>query len=106
LLAGYNFLTAIVPAIGYCLDGLRTNRCTRLLRNTGQLAPVRTISRSECMFTVACLTSSARECHVRFGVHKRTKRLSCGMTVTSSSIADMARDQATRTSDKHRHTKS
>ena len=27
LLAGHNFLVAIVPAIGNSLDGLRTNRC-------------------------------------------------------------------------------
>ena len=35
LLAGHNFLTAIVPAVGNSLDGLRTNRCTRLLRHAG-----------------------------------------------------------------------
>src|SRR5258708_6632441 len=33
---------AMIPPIGYSLDGLRTNRCTRLLRHVGQLAPVRT----------------------------------------------------------------
>ena len=33
LLAGYNFLAAIVTAIGYSLDGLGTNRCACLLRH-------------------------------------------------------------------------
>src|SRR5258708_2671302 len=31
LLAGHNFLAAIVAAIGYSLDGLGTNRCACLL---------------------------------------------------------------------------
>jgi hypothetical protein len=31
----HDFLAAIVPAIGYGLDGLRANRCARLLSHAG-----------------------------------------------------------------------